>query len=198
MAKIDMQDIQKLREKTGMGMLDCKKSLEEADGNIEKAIEILRKKGVAVALKRSDKSTAEGLVHAYIHPGDQIGVLVEINCETDFVARTQELKDFANNICMQITAQKPLYLNPENVDPKFLEHEKDILKSQIANSGKPEKIVNQIIEGKVNKLYSDICLLKQVYIKNDQLTIEQLLQELIAKTGENIKIKRFARFEVGE
>ena len=198
MAKIDMQDIQKLREKTGMGMLDCKKALEESDGNIEKAIEILRKKGVAVALKRSDKSTAEGLVHAYIHPGDQIGVLVEINCETDFVARTRELKDFANNICMQITAQKPLYLNPEDVDPKFLEHEKDIMKSQLANSGKPEKILNQIVEGKVNKLYSDICLLKQVYIKNDQLTIEQLLQELIAKTGENIKIKRFARFEVGE
>ncbi|OGB83858.1 elongation factor Ts [candidate division TM6 bacterium RIFCSPHIGHO2_12_FULL_32_22] len=196
MAKIE--DIQKLREKTGMGMLDCKKALEEAGGDIEKAIELLRKKGVAVALKRSDKSTAEGLVHAYIHPGDQIGVMVEINCETDFVARTKELKDFANNICMQITAQKPMYLSPESVDPKFLEHEKEIMKSQLANSGKPEKILNQIVEGKVNKLYSDICLLKQVYIKNDQLTIEQLLQELIAKTGENIKIKRFARFEVGE
>ena len=196
MAKIE--DIQKLREKTGMCMLDCKKALEEAGGDIEKAIEILRKKGVAVALKRSDKSTAEGLVHAYIHPGDQIGVMVEINCETDFVARTKELKDFANNICMQITAQKPMYLSPESVDPKFLEHEKEIMKSQLANSGKPEKILNQIVEGKVNKLYSDICLLKQVYIKNDQLTIEQLLQELIAKTGENIKIKRFARFEVGE
>jgi elongation factor Ts len=197
MAKIDIKDIQILRDKTGMGMLDCKKALEETAGDIDKAIEILRKKGVAVAQKRADKNTAEGLVHAYIHPGDQVGVLVEVNCETDFVARTKELKEFANNIGMQIVAQKPMYLNPEEVDPKFLEHEKDIMKAQLADSGKPEKILDQIIAGKVNKLYSDVCLLKQPYIKNDQLTVEQLLQELIAKTGENIKIKRFCRFEIG-
>lgn len=197
MAKIDLSIIQELRDKTGMGMLDCKKALEETGGDVQQAIEILRKKGISIAQKRSDKNTAEGIIHAYVHPGDQIGVLIEINCETDFVARTKEIKDFANNICMQITAQKPMYLSPEEVDPKFLEHEKDIMKAQLADSGKPEKIVNQIIEGKVNKLYADVCLLKQTYIKNDQLTVEQLLQELIAKTGENIKIKRFARYEIG-
>lgn len=197
MAKIDLKLVQELRDKTGMGMLDCRKALEETDGDVEKSIEILRKKGAAIAEKRSGKQTAEGIIHAYIHPGDQLGVLIEINCETDFVARTKDIKDFANNICMQIAAQKPLYLNPEEVDSKFLEREKDVFKEQMAGSGKPEKIINQIVEGKINKLYSEICLIKQVYIKNDQLTIEQLLQELIAKTGENVKIKRFARFEVG-
>lgn len=197
MAKVDLKLIQELRDKTGMGMLDCRKALEEADGNIEKAVELLRKRGAAIAEKRSGKQTAEGIIHAYIHPGDQLGVLVEVNCETDFVARTKDLKDFANNICMQIAAQKPLYLSPEEVDAKFLEHEKSVFKAQLADSGKPEKIIDQIVEGKVNKLYAEVCLLKQVYIKNDQLTIEQLLQEVIAKTGENVKIKRFARFEIG-
>ncbi|OGT35259.1 MAG: translation elongation factor Ts [Gammaproteobacteria bacterium RIFCSPHIGHO2_12_FULL_37_14] len=198
MAKIEIGSIQELREKTGMGMLDCRKALEESGGDIQQAIEILRKRGVAVAQKRAGKSTSEGIVHAYIHPGDQIGVLLEVNCETDFVARTKELKEFANNICLQIVAQKPMYLNPEEVDQKFLEHEKDIMKAQLTNSGKPEKIIDQIVQGKVNKLYSDVCLLKQAYIKNDQLTVEQLLQELIAKTGENIKIRRFCRFEIGD
>ncbi len=198
MAKIDLNLIQQLRDRTGMGMLDCRKALEATEGDVEKAIEILRKKGASIAEKRSGKTTAEGIIHAYIHPGDQIGAMVEINCETDFVARNENIKNFARDICMQIVAQKPLYLSPEHVDPKFLEHEKDILRTQLADSGKPAKVVDQIVEGKLNKIYSEICLLKQVYIKNDQLTIEQLLQELIAKTGENIKIKRFARFEVGE
>lgn len=198
MAKIDLKIIQELRDKTGMGMLDCRKALEETDGDIEKAITILRKKGASIAEKRSGKDTGEGIIHAYIHPGDQLGVLVELNCETDFVARTKDLKDFANNICMQIAACKPLYLAPENVDSKFLEHEKDLFKAQMADSGKPEKVIEQIVQGKINKLYSEVCLIKQVYIKNDQLTIEQLLQEVIAKTGENVKIKRFARFEVGD
>jgi elongation factor Ts len=136
-------------------------------------------------------------VVSYIHPGDQVGVLIELNCETDFVARNEEVKQVAKDIAMHIAAMKPLYLAPEDVDPKFLEHEKDILKAQLAGSGKPEKILEQIIEGKLSKLYSEVCLLKQPFVKDDQQTVEQTLQDLIAKTGESIKIKRFARFEVG-
>jgi elongation factor Ts len=196
-AKIEMSTIMQLRDRTGVGMMDCKKALEEADGDIEKAIELLRKKGAAVALKRADKTTSEGQVTAYIHPGGRIGVLLEINCETDFVANTADIKQFAHDVCLHIAAMKPLYLNPEEVDPKFLEHEKTILREQLANSGKPEKVLEQIIEGKVQKLYSDICLLKQAFVKNDQLTVDDVLKELIAKTGENVKIKRFARFEIG-
>lgn len=194
---IDLASIQELRDRTGLGMMDCKKALIEADGNIELAVELLRKKGAAIAAKRSGKETAEGLVVSYIHPGDRVGVLLELNCETDFVASNDQVRQVAKDIAMHIAALKPLYLAPEDVDSKFLEHEKDILRAQLADSGKPEKIVNQIMEGKLQKLYSEVCLLKQVFIKNDQITIEQLLQETIAKTGENIKIRRFARFEVG-
>ena len=197
MAKIDIALIQQLRERTGLGMMDCKKALEETNGDLEKAIELLRKKGASVAAKRSDKSTGEGLVHAYIHPGAQIGVLVEVNCETDFVARTQDIQEFANNICMHIAAMKPLYLSSEQVDQTFLEKEKEIIKEQLAQSGKTGKVLEQILEGKIKKVYSEVCLLEQTYIKNDKLTINQLLQELIAKTGENIKIVRFARYEIG-
>jgi elongation factor Ts len=196
-AKIGMNLIIELRERTGVGMMDCKKALEETNGNIEQAIEILRKKGTAVALKRADKQTSEGLVHAYIHPGSRVGVLVEINCETDFVANTNDIKQFAHDICMHIAALKPLYLSPDEVDVKFIEHEKNILREQLAGSGKPEKIVDQILEGKIQKLYTEICLLKQAFVKNDQLTVDDVLKELIAKTGENIKIKRFARYEIG-
>jgi elongation factor Ts len=194
---IDLASIQELRDRTGLGMMDCKKALIEADGNIELAVELLRKKGAAIAAKRSGKETAEGLVVSYIHPGDRVGVLLELNCETDFVASNDQVRQVAKDIAMHIAALKPLYLSPEDVDSKFLEHEKDILRAQLADSGKPEKIVNQIMEGKLQKLYSEVCLLKQTFIKNDQITIEQLLQETIAKTGENIKIRRFARYEVG-
>jgi elongation factor Ts len=197
MAKVDLSLVQKLRDITGLGMMDCKRALEETDGDLEKAIEILRKKGAAVAAKRADKETAEGLVHAYIHPGAQIGVLVELNCETDFVARTEAMSTLAQDLCMHIAAMRPLYLSPADVDPKFLEHERMIAREQLAGSGKPEKIIEQIVEGKIKKLYTDICLLEQTFIKNDQLTVAQVVQEVIAKTGENIKIKRFARFEVG-
>jgi elongation factor Ts len=197
MAKISLELIQQLREQTGVGMMDCRKALEESDGNIEKAIEILRKKGAAVAAKRSGNVTAQGLVHAYIHPGAQVGVLVEINCETDFVARTPAMTQFASDICLHIAAMKPLYLNPEDVDPKFLEHEKEILKAQLVDSGKPEKIIAQIVDGKLVKLYSDICLMKQTFVKNDQLTVDDLLKDLIAKMGEKIIIRKFSRFEIG-
>ena len=189
--------IQKLRDTTGLGMMDCKKALEETNGDIEKAVELLRKKGAAVASKRADKSTAEGLVHAYIHPGSRVGVLVEINCETDFVAHTDDIKKFASDICMHIAALKPLYLAPENVDAKFIEHEKEIFAEQLKASGKPEKVVNQILEGKINKLYDEICLLRQKFVKNDQFTVQDLLNDLMAKTGERIQIKRFARYEIG-
>jgi elongation factor Ts len=197
MAKIEIALIQQLRERTGLGMMDCKKALEETNGDIEKAVELLRKKGAAVAAKRSDKTTAEGLVHAYIHPGSQIGVLIEVNCETDFVARTDAIKEFAHNVCMHIAAMKPIYLSTADVDEKFLAAEKEIIKEQLAQSGKTGKVLDQILEGKLKKVFSDVCLLEQPFIKSDKFTINQVLQELIAKTGENIKIKKFARFEVG-
>ncbi len=197
MATIDKKLIQKLRRITGLGMMDCKKALEEAGSDLEKAVVMLRKKGAAVAAKRSDKETAEGVIHSYIHPGSKMGVLVELNCETDFVASTDDVKKFAKDLALHIAAMRPLYLNPEDVDPKFVEHEKAIMKEQLADSGKPEKLLDQIIQGKLRKLYSDICLTKQTFIKNDLFTIEDALKELIGKTGENIKIKRFTRFEIG-
>ena len=190
MAKVDIKDIQKLRKITGLGMLACKNALEESKGNIDKAIENLRKKGASVAAKRADKDTGEGLVFSYIHPGDQVGVLLELNCETDFVARTKEIKDFAKDLCLQITALKPSCLNPEDVSPELIAKEREILTEQMKNSGKPEKIIDGIVAGKLKKLYSEICLTKQNFIK-------ECVQELIAQTGENICIKRFTRFEIG-
>jgi len=195
--KIEMERITLLREKTGLGMMDCKKALEETDGDIEKAIEILRKKGAEIAMNRAGKETAQGIVASYIHPGSRIGVLLEVDCETDFVARTDDFKNFANDVCMHIAAIRPLYLSSADVDPKFLEHEKEIAREQLANSGKPEKIVNQIIEGKMKKLFTEVCLMEQTFVKNDQITITELTKQLMAKTGEAIKIKRFARFEIG-
>jgi elongation factor Ts len=195
-ATIDKNLLTQLRDITGLGMMDCKKALEETNGDIEASIELLRKKGAAVALKRCDKGTSEGLVHAYIHPGSRVGVLIEINCETDFVARTEAVEQFAHDVCLHIAAMKPMYLDAAQVDPTFLEHEKEILREQLAGSGKPAKVIDQILEGKVQKMYTDICLLEQTFVKNDQKTIKDLLQELIAKTGENIKIRRFSRFEI--
>lgn len=197
MSKVDLKQVQELRELSGLGLMDCRKALEETNGDIDKAIEILRKKGSAVAAKRAGNTTAQGMVHAYIHPGAQLGVLVEINCETDFVARTEAFKQFAHDLCMHIAAAKPMYLTEADVDPKFLEHEREIFTEQMASSGKPANIINQIVEGKLKKLYSDVCLMNQTFVKNDQFTIDSLLKDLIAKTGENIKIKRFARFEIG-
>lgn len=197
MAKVDLALIQKLREMTGLGMMDCKKALEETAGDVERAIEWLRKKGSLVAANRAGKETAQGIIHAYIHPGSKVGVLLEINCETDFVASTEDVKKFAQDVCLHIAALKPLYLNPEQVDPKFIEREIDVFKAQLAGAGKPEKVINQIIEGKLSKLYSDVCLMQQSFVKNDQQTITDVVNDLMAKTGENIKIKRFARFEIG-
>lgn len=197
MVTITRDLIQAVRDRTGLGLMDCRKALEETGGDIEKAVDLLRKKGAAVAVKRAGKETSEGVVQAYIHPGNKLGVLVELNCETDFVANTTEVQQFATDLCMHIAAVKPLYLAPEDVDPKFLEHEKDILRAQLADSGKPASVVDKILEGKIVKLYSEICLLKQSFVKNDQLTVEQKLEELIGRTGEKIQIRRFSRFEIG-
>jgi elongation factor Ts len=194
---VDIKLIQQLRAHTGLGMMDCRKALEETGGDVEKAIELLRKKGASVAAKRSDKSTGEGFIASYIHPGDRIGVLVELNCETDFVARTEDVRRFGNDLCLHIAALKPLYLSPDQVDSQFIERERSIAREQLAGSGKPEKVIEQIIEGKVKKVLSELCLLQQTFVKNDQYTIDEALKELIAKTGENIKIRRFARFELG-
>jgi elongation factor Ts len=198
MVKIDKALLQELRDHTGLGLMDCRKALEETAGDFDQALELLRKKGASVAAKRADKETGEGLIKAYIHPGDRLGVLLELNCETDFVANTEGVRQFAQDLCLQIAANKAMYVAPENVDQAFLAHEKDIFREQMANSGKPEKIIDQIVEGKVKKLYSDICLLEQSFIKNDQVTVRDVLQELIAKTGESIRIRRFCRFELGK
>lgn len=197
MAKIDMNLLQQLRDRTGAGMLDCRKALEETGGDLEAAVEFLRKKGSANAAKRTGRTTSQGLVEAYIHPGNQVGVLIEVNCETDFVARTDDFKNLVKDLCMHIAAFKPMYIAPENADLKFIEHERAIFKEQLAGAGKPEKIVDQIVEGKVNKLFAEVCLLKQPFIKNDQLSVEDVIKQVIAKTGENIQIKRFSRFEIG-
>ena len=197
MAKIDLEAIQALREKTGVGMMDCKKALTEADGDFEKAILILRKKGAAVAEKRSGNATAEGLVHAYIHPGSRIGVLIEINCETDFVARTDDIRNFAQDLCLHITAMRPMCVSPDDIDQTFVAKERTFAIEQLVAAKKPAAMIDQIVQGKIEKLYSEVCLLRQAFIKNDQVTIDDLLKELIAKMGENIKIRRFARFEIG-
>src|SRR5579863_5245427 len=166
MVKIDKEVLQELRDHTGLGLMDCRKELEETAGDFQQALDLLRKKGAAVAAKRADKDTGEGIIKAYIHPGDRLGVLLEVNCETDFVANTEAVRQFAQDLCLQIVANKAMYVAPENVDSNFLEHEKNFFKEQMVDSGKPEKIIEQIVEGKLKKLYSDICLLEQQFIKN--------------------------------
>ncbi len=197
MATIDKQLIQELRDRTGLGMMDCKNALEQTGGNVEQAIEFLRKKGSLMAAKRAGRTTAEGIVHAYIHPGDRIGVMIEINCETDFVARTKDVAEFAKDLCMHIAATRPLYLDSSSIDSAYLEKEKEIVKEQLIAAKKPVAMIDQIMQGKLNKIYSEICLLNQTFVKNDQQTIQDILTQLIAKTGENIVIKRFSRFEIG-
>lgn len=197
MTKVSLESIQKLRNMTGLGMMDCKKALEEANGDLTKAIDLLRKRGAALADKRADRETSQGIVVSYIHPGDQTGVLLEINCETDFVARNDEVKAFGKDIAMHIAAMKPKYVSPDQVDSAYLEKEKEIAIEQLKAQGKPANMIEKIIEGKMSKIASDVSLLKQPFVKDDQKTIEDLVKELSAKTGENIRIKQFARFEIG-
>ncbi len=189
--------VKELREKTGAGMMDCKKALTEAEGNMEKAVEVLREKGLAAVAKKAGRIAAEGLVEAYIH-GGRIGVLVEVNSETDFVAKNQEFKDFVKDIALQIAASNPQYVSRDNVDAEIIEKEKEILRKQALNEGKPEKIVDKMVEGRIEKYYKEICLLEQPFVKNPDVTIGELLTEKISKIGENISIRRFTRYEVGE
>ena len=195
---ISAQDVKDLRERTGAGMMDCKKALTEADGDMEKAIDLLCEKGLAAAAKKAGRIAAEGIVEAYIHGGGRIGVLVEVNCETDFVAKTDEFKAFCRDIAMQIAAASPEYVRREEVPEHVLERERHIARQQAINDGKPEKILDKIVEGRIEKFYKEVCLMEQVYIKDNDLTVDKYLTSKIAKIGENISIRRFARFVVGE
>lgn len=190
--------VKELREKTGVGMMDCKKALAEAEGDIQRAIDYLRKKGIATAKKRSGRATSEGQIASYIHAGGKIGVLVEVNSETDFSAKTQDFSDFVKNIAMQVAASNPLSVDREGLPADVLEKEKEIYATQAKESGKPEKVIEKMVEGKMKKFYSEACLLEQPYVKNPEITVQDLLNELIAKTGESIVIRRFARFQLGE
>jgi len=197
MAEITTQMIKELREKTGAGIVDCKKALVEAGGDIEKAVEILRKKGAAKAAKKAERATAEGAVFSYIHGGGKVGVLVELNCETDFVARNETFKELGHEIAMQIAAMAPEYVSKEEVPAEVIEKEKEVLREQALAEGKPEHIVEKIVEGRLAKFYAEKCLLEQPWIKDDSKTIKDLITDYITKLGENIKVRRFARFEVG-
>lgn len=190
--------VKELRERTGAGMMDCKKALNESNGNVDKAIEYLREKGLAAAAKKSGRIAAEGLVDAYIHGGGRIGVLVEVNIETDFAAKNEDFKAFVKDVAMQIAAANPLYVRREEVPTDVLEKEKEILAAQARNEGKPEKIIEKMVEGRVEKFYKEVCLLEQPYIKDPDKTVKQLMTEKIATIGENINIRRFVRFERGE
>lgn len=198
MTQISAQMVKELRTVTGSGIMDCKKVLAEAKGDMDKAIDLLRKKGLAKAAKRVGRSTSEGIVYSYIHTGSKLGVLLEINCESDFVAKTDDFKRFAKDIAMHIAATNPEGIIDEDIDPAIVEKEKEIYKAQIISQGKPEHIVDKIVEGKVQKFYKDVCLMSQQYIKDPQKTIADILKETIGKIGENIHIKRFARFKIGE
>lgn len=198
MAEITAALVKDLRERTGAGMMDCKKGLVECNGDLEKAIDYLREKGLAAAAKKEGRIAAEGVVEAYIHGEGRIGVLVEINCETDFVARGDEFKQFAKDIAMQIAAAKPLYVNIEEVPAEIIDHEKAILRAQALNEGKPEKIVDKMVEGRIDKFYKETCLMEQSFIKDPDIVIKDLVVEKVAKIGEKISIRRFTRYELGE
>jgi len=195
---VDAKAVKELRERTGAGMLDCKKALEEANNDITKAAELLREKGLSAAANKAGRIATEGVVETYIHAGGRIGVLVEINCETDFVGKTDSFKEFARDIAMQIAAANPRYVRREEVPQEDVEKEKEILKAQALNEGKPEKIIEKMVEGRIGKYYEEYCLLEQTFVKDPDKTISQLLNEKISTIGENISIRRFARFELGE
>lgn len=190
--------VKELRETTSAGMMDCKKALQETNGNMEEAVKLLREKGLAKAAKKAGRIASEGSVVSYIHGGGRIGVLVEINSETDFVGKLDEFKEFGKDIAMQIAAASPLYVRREEVTADVIDNEKEIIRAQALNEGKPVAIVDKMVEGRISKYYKEVCLMEQPFIRNPDITVEQLLQEKIAKIGENISIRRFARYEVGE
>ncbi len=196
--EITAEIVKKLRDQTGAGMMDCKKALAETNGNFEKAIEYLRKKGAATAEKRADRATKQGVVEAYIHAGGRIGTMVELNCESDFVAKTEEFKSLAKDIAMQIAAMNPLYISRENVTKEIIEREMEIYRTQARNEKKPEPVVEKISEGRLEKYYQEFCLVEQSFIRESSKTIKDLILEMMGKTGEKISISRFQRYHLGE
>ncbi len=190
--------VKKLREKTGVGMMDCKRALEKADGDMDQATDYLRKQGMAQAAKKASRTAKEGIIYSYIHPGDKLGVLLEVNCETDFVARTEDFKLLAKDIAMQIAATNPLVVNRSDLKPEILDKEKEIYRTQAKNEGKPEKIIERIVEGKLEKYFQEVCLLEQPFVKDQDRSLKDRIDETIAKLGENLAVKRFVRFRLGE
>lgn len=190
--------IKELRSKTGVGIMDCKTALKETDGDIEKAVDYLRKKGIATAKKRGGRTATEGQVQSYIHAGGKIGVLVEVNCETDFSANTDDFTRFVKDLAMQIAASNPMAVDRDRIPAQVVEREREIYATQAKESGKPEKVIDKIVEGKLKKFYSEACLLEQPFVKDPDMSIQDLLNDLMAKTGENIVIRRFARFQLGD
>jgi elongation factor Ts len=197
MAEISALMVKELREKTGAGIMDCKEALASSNGDLEKAIDFLRKKGLATAAKRAGRAASEGTIQSYIHLGGKIGVMVEVACETDFVAKTEAFTEFARNLAMHIAATNPVAINAQDVPPAVVARETEIYRSQALETGKPEKMIEKIVEGKLNKFYKESCLINQAYVRDPEKTISDYLNEVIAKTGEKIEIKRFARFQVG-
>jgi elongation factor Ts len=195
--EITAEKVKELRDKTNAGMMDCKKALKETDGDLEKAIVYLREKGLAVARKRADRAASEGVIHSYIHTGGKLGVMLEVNCETDFVAKTPEFNEFAKNLAMQIAAANPMTIGREDLDTEVVEKEKGILMAQARESGKPENVLEKMVEGRLKKFFGEVCLLEQAFVKNPDMTIQDYLNEMRAKTGENIIIRRFTRYQLG-
>lgn len=195
---ISAKQVKELRDRTGIGMMECKKALTETEGNIDKAIELLRKRGMAKAEKKSGRDVNEGIIQAYIHPGSKIGVLIEVNCETDFVSKNDDFKDFVNDICMHIAATNPMALRREDISEKIIEKEKEIFRAQGTNEGKPATIVEKIMVGRIEKFYTQNCLLEQGFVKDPQKTVKEYINEAILRIGENISVNRFTRYELGE
>ncbi|MFT5087656.1 MAG: elongation factor Ts [Planctomycetota bacterium] len=198
MAEISAKDVMQLRKQTGLGMMDCKKAMQETDGDLDKAIEYLRKQGMAAVEKRAGRDATDGLIISYIHPGSRLGVLVEVNCETDFVARTDDFQQFAKDVAMHIAASQPMAVNRESIAPELIEKEKAIFLEQAKNEGKPENIAEKIVQGRVEKYFQENCLLEQPFVKNPDQTIEEMITDLTAKIGEKIGVRRFASFRLGE
>jgi elongation factor Ts len=196
--EISVELIKDLRQRTGAGVIDCRTALQEGKGNMELAIDYLRRKGLATAAKKAGRIATDGLVSSYIHAGGKMGVLVEINCETDFVAKTEDFQTFVKNIAMHIAAANPQYIRREEIPEEALERERTIYRSQAQEAGKPQKVIDKIVEGKMERYYSEVCLLEQTYVRDSDITIKELLDAMIAKVGENISIRRFARFQLGE
>ena len=195
---VTAQEVKELRERTGVGMMDCKRALVDANGDMEEAIKILREKGLAAAAKKAGRIAAEGIVESYIHLNGKIGVMVEVNCETDFVAKTPDFKAYVHSIAMHIAAAKPLYVNKEEVPQAELDAEREIIRAQALNEGKPEKIVDKIVEGRISKYYKEVCLMEQQYILDTDITIAQMVNEQVVKVGEKISVRRFVRYAMGE